>query len=53
VRHPQLGERRQSIEVLAGNKPVELNVIFDGAPTPRTPPKLAPLSMPVPDRRSR
>ncbi|HEY7185314.1 MAG TPA: PEGA domain-containing protein, partial [Vicinamibacterales bacterium] len=53
VRHPQLGERRQSVEVLAGNKPVELSVIFEGAAAPRTPPKLAPLTMPVPERRSR
>jgi PEGA domain len=52
VRHPQLGERRQSVEVLAGNKPVELSVIFEGNAGQRTPPKLAPLSMPPPATRS-
>jgi hypothetical protein len=51
VRHPQFGERRQSVEVVA-DRPVELSVPFDGA-TPRTPPRLAPLSMTPPPNRSR
>jgi hypothetical protein len=51
VKHPQLGERRQSVEVVA-DRPVELNVAFEGA-TPRTPPRLAPLSMTPPPTRSR
>jgi hypothetical protein len=51
VKHPQLGERRQSGEVVA-DRPVELNVAFEGA-TPRTPPRLAPLSMTPPPTRSR
>ena len=51
VRHPDLGERRQSVEVVQG-QPVELSVIFrEEAPaTPKAPPRLAPLSMP-PERR--
>ena len=52
VRHPQFGERRQSVEVM-GDRPVELNVTLEGSNAPRTQPKLAPLSMPVPQRRSR
>ena len=48
VKHPDLGERRQSVEVTSG-KPVELSVVFEGAAHPaRT--ALAPLSMP-PARR--
>jgi PEGA domain len=50
VRHPQFGERRQSVDVVAG-QPTELNVNLQGANTPRTPPRLAPLSMP-PERRT-
>jgi hypothetical protein len=52
VRHADLGERRQSVEVVSG-QPTELSVIFrdNAAPTPQTPPRLAPLSMP-PERRS-
>ena len=52
VRHADLGERRQSVEVVLG-QPTELGVIFreNAAPTPQTPPRLAPLSMP-PERRS-
>ena len=51
VRHPDLGERRQSVEVVIG-QPTELGVIFreNAAPTPQAPPRLAPLSMP-PERR--
>jgi PEGA domain len=50
VRHPQLGERRQSVDIILG-QPVDLTVILkDGGNTPRTQPRLAPLSMP-PDRR--
>jgi hypothetical protein len=47
VRHAELGERRQSVEVVQG-QPVELSVIFkDTAPPPqKAPPRLAPLSMP-------
>jgi hypothetical protein len=52
VRHGELGERRQSVEVTSG-RPVELSVLFEGAPAQRTAPRLAPLSMPLPDRRSR
>jgi hypothetical protein len=51
VRHVDLGERRQTVEVTPG-KPMELNVVFEGAGAPRTPPRLAPLSMP-PERRRR
>jgi hypothetical protein len=50
VRHPQLGERRQSIEIFSG-RPTELDVILDGRATPRPQPRLAPLSMP-PERRT-
>jgi hypothetical protein len=51
VRHVDLGERRQSVDVTPG-KPVELSVLFEGAtPGPRPQPKLAPLSMPPPRRR--
>ncbi len=52
VRHADLGERRQSVEVVSG-QPTELSVVFrdNVAPTPQAPPKLAPLSMP-PERRS-
>jgi len=51
VRHPDMGERRQSVEVVIG-QPTELGVIFreNAAPTPQAPPRLAPLSMP-PERR--
>jgi len=50
VRHPQLGERRQSVDIILG-QPVDLTVILkDGGNAPRTAPRLAPLSMP-PDRR--
>jgi hypothetical protein len=51
VRHPDLGERKQTVEVVQG-QPVELSVIFkDAAPSPqKAPPRLAPLSMP-PERR--
>jgi hypothetical protein len=53
VRHADLGERRQSVEVVQG-QPVELSVIFKDTapPTQKTPPRLAPLSMPPPERRS-
>ena len=52
VRHADLGERRLSVEVVLG-QPTELSVVFrdSAAPTPQTPPRLAPLSMP-PERRS-
>ena len=51
VRHVDLGERRQSVDVTPG-KPVELSVLFEGATTgPRQQPKLAPLSMPPARRR--
>jgi hypothetical protein len=52
VRHADLGERRQSVEVTSG-QPTELGVIFreNAAPAPQKPPRLAPLSMP-PERRS-
>ncbi len=52
VRHPDLGERRQSVDVVQG-QPVELSVIFrETSPQPsQAPPRLAPLSMP-PERRS-
>jgi hypothetical protein len=51
VRHVDLGERRQSVDVTPG-KPVELSVLFEGAtPGPRQQPKLAPLSMPPARRR--
>jgi hypothetical protein len=50
VKHPQLGERRQSVEIVAG-KPVELSVVLDNAQAPKAPPRLAPLSMP-PERRT-
>jgi PEGA domain-containing protein len=52
VRHPQFGERKQSVDIVLG-QPVELSVILRDSSTssePRTPPRLAPLSMP-PDRR--
>jgi hypothetical protein len=49
VRHPQFGERRQSVDIVLG-QPVDLSVILREANAPRTPPRLAPLSMP-PDRR--
>jgi hypothetical protein len=49
VRHVQLGERRQSVEITSG-KPVELSVVFEGSAGPRPQPRLAPLSMP-PARR--
>jgi hypothetical protein len=50
VRHPDLGERRQSVDVVQG-QPVELSVVFrETAPAPKAPPRLAPLSMP-PERR--
>jgi hypothetical protein len=49
VRHPQFGERRQSVDIVLG-QPVELSVILKDASAPGTPPRLAPLSMP-PDRR--
>jgi hypothetical protein len=52
VRHPQMGERHQSVEVL-GDRPSEVSVAFDGAPASRTPPRLAPLSMTPPATRSR
>jgi hypothetical protein len=48
VRHSDLGERRQSVEVVAG-RPVEVTIMMREAP--RTPPRLAPLSMP-PERRT-
>ena len=51
VRHSELGERRQSVEIVLGT-PVELSVILRETPaTPQAPPRLAPLSMP-PERRS-
>jgi hypothetical protein len=51
VRHVNLGEKRQSIDVIPG-KPVEVSLPFEGAATgPRPQPKLAPLSMPPPRRR--
>jgi hypothetical protein len=52
VRHPDLSERRQSVDVVQG-QPVELSVIFrETSPQPpQAPPRLAPLSMP-PERRS-
>ena len=52
VRHPQFGERRQSVDIVMG-KPVELSVVLDrtASPSPQTPPRLAPLSMP-PERRT-
>jgi hypothetical protein len=51
VRHAELGERRQAVEIVQG-QPVELSVIFreTASPTQKTPPRLAPLSMP-PERR--
>jgi hypothetical protein len=49
VRHPQFGERRQSVDISLG-QPVDLSVILKEANAPRPQPKLAPLSMP-PDRR--
>jgi hypothetical protein len=49
VRHPQFGERRQSVDIVRG-QPVDLSVILKEADAPRTAPRLAPLSMP-PDRR--
>jgi hypothetical protein len=46
VRHAELGERQQSVDVVQG-QPVELSVVFrETAPTPKAPPRLAPLSMP-------
>jgi hypothetical protein len=51
VRHPNLGERRQSVDVTPG-KPAELSVQFEGAASgPRPQPRLAPLSMPPARRR--
>src|SRR5688572_29387652 len=55
VRHVDLGERRQSIDVGPG-KPVELSILFEGASkatpgAPRPQPKLAPLCMPPARRR--
>jgi len=49
VRHPQFGERRRSIDVIVGEQ-AELSVL-QSVSAPRTPPRLAPLSMP-PERRS-
>jgi PEGA domain len=48
VRHPQLGEHRQSVDIVLG-QPVDLSVILRDGNTSSTP-RLAPLSMP-PDRR--
>jgi hypothetical protein len=48
VRHPQFGERRQSVEVTSG-APTEVTIALDNepAPTPVTStPRLAPLSAP-------
>jgi hypothetical protein len=53
VRHPQLGERRQSVEVFGDGKTVALSVILEGENAPRTQPRLAPLQLPPPERRSR
>jgi hypothetical protein len=50
VRHPELGERRQSVEIVLG-QPVELGIMLRETTAPRTPPRLAPLSMP-PERRT-
>jgi hypothetical protein len=50
IRHPELGERRQSVEIIAG-KTVELSAVLSGNAAPKTPPRLAPLSMP-PERRT-
>jgi hypothetical protein len=51
VRHVDLGERRQTVEVVPG-KVSELSVLYEGAaPGPRPQPKLAPLSMPPARRR--
>jgi hypothetical protein len=50
VRHAQYGERRQSVDVVAG-RPTELTVILDGTASPKAQPRLAPLSMP-PERRT-
>ena len=51
VRHPQFGERRQSVEVM-GDRRTELTVVLEGSSAARTQPKLAPLSMPPPATRS-
>jgi len=50
IRHPRLGERRQSIEVV-GDKPVELTVNFDASSAPRSQPRPTPLSVPPPRSR--
>jgi hypothetical protein len=50
VRHVDLGERRETVDVTPG-KPIELSVLFEGAtPGSRPQPKLAPLSR-QPERR--
>jgi hypothetical protein len=56
VRHPQLGERRQSVDVMFGSV-AEASIGFETAasaapPAPVTPPRLAPLSMPPPPREN-
>jgi len=50
VRHPQLGERRQSVEVVNGRL-VDLNINLGGTTNTQPQPRLAPLSMP-PERRT-
>ena len=51
VRHVNLGERRQSVDVTPG-RPIELSVPFEGTSAGQRPqPKLAPLSMPPPPRQ--
>jgi hypothetical protein len=48
VRHPQFGERRQSVEVFYG-EPASVTIVLEGAGT-RRPPQLLPLSR-QPERR--
>ena len=52
VKHPALGERRQSVEVSAGATALVSLALADATadPAPAATPRLAPLSMPPPPR---
>lgn len=47
VTHPQMGERRQAVEVIYGET-AEITIAFAETPVPAGPPRLAPLSAPQP-----